>query len=304
VRRADNIDDIQFTRQLICTKAKRINTNLENETMSNQNNYLFGYGSLIEDESRERTTPTARYAWPVEVKGIKRGWWARGAASGMTTTYLGALKEEGALCNGIIYPVTEEELKATDARETAGYERCEIKPKDITMLDGRREPPGGYERCEIKPKDITMLDGRREPPGGKYWAYISKLDSALKNNLASPQFPIVQSYVDICINGCLEIEGKYPTAQFFTARFIETTHEWNKYWVNDRIYPRRPFIYRPTASQIDMALSQSKHTAHFFYEAELEPATWEDRKPVRPIDPKDQEVLLELLQPGAWERGG
>lgn len=244
----------------------------------NKHNYVFGYGSLIEDESRERTTPTARYAWPVEVQGIRRGWWARGAPSGMTTTYLGALKHPGKLCNGVIYPVTEEELNATDARETAGY-----------------------ERREIEPKDITMLDGRSEPPEGRFWAYISKLEPPLKNSLSSPQFPIVQSYVDICINGCLEIEGKYPMAKGFTAKFIETTDEWSKYWVNDRIYPRRPFIYRPTASQIDSALKQSEPTADLFYEVELEPATWEERKPV---PPKDKEELALVLRPGIWERGG
>jgi hypothetical protein len=53
-------------------------------------NYIFGHGSLIEDESRQRTTPSARDAWPARVSGIRRGWWARGAKSGLTTTYLGA----------------------------------------------------------------------------------------------------------------------------------------------------------------------------------------------------------------------
>lgn len=248
--------------------------------MKKQNNYLFGYGSLIEDESRERTTPTARYAWPVEVQHIRRGWWARGAPSGMTTTYLGALKKADAWCNGVIYSVTEEELRATDARETAGYERCEIE------FD-----------------DITMLDGRSKAPLGNYWVYISKLDSStLKDNLASPQFPIVQSYVDICINGCLEIEGKYPMAEGFTAKFIETTQNWSEYWVNDRIYPRRPFIYRPTASQIDRALEQSEPTADLFYEVELEPATWEERKPVPPKEKRP--VLALTLGAYSWERGG
>lgn len=36
--------------------------------------YIFGYGSLIEDESRERSTASARYAFPAVVSGILRGW--------------------------------------------------------------------------------------------------------------------------------------------------------------------------------------------------------------------------------------
>jgi hypothetical protein len=67
---------------------------------------------------------------------------------------------------------------------------------------------------------------------------------------------MVQSYVDICINGCLELEALYRRAkeEAFTEEFIRTTSGWNAYWVNDRLYPRRPFIYAPNATAIDKAL--------------------------------------------------
>jgi hypothetical protein len=227
---------------------------------SGSKNFIFGYGSLIEDESRMRTTPSARYAWPVKVKGVRRGWWARGDASGLTTTYLGALDDPAAWCNGVIYPVTAQEIAATDERESAGY-----------------------KRCKIDPGDLTMLDGRSAPPEGDFWAYINLIPpDQLDDNLPSPRFPMVQSYVDICVNGCLEVEGKYPTAAGFTQDFISTTDAWSLYWVNDRLYPRRPFIYQPSASKIDAALKAAPKTAELYYEVELEPATWEDRKPVRP----------------------
>lgn len=226
-------------------------------------NFIFGYGSLIEDESRQRTTPSARDAWPATVSGIRRGWWARGDKSGLTTTFLGAIADPGAECNGVIYKVSAEELAATDRRESAGYQRCAI---DIDK--------------------ITMLDGRKEPLAGLVWAYINLLTKdELKDNLATPQFPIVQSYVDICVHGCLEVESRYPTAVNFTQKFIATTDEWNRYWVNDRPYPRRPFIFQPAASQIDAALKAAPRTADLFYEVEIEPASWEDRKPVRPKKP-------------------
>src|SRR3954470_8224234 len=99
-------------------------------------NFIFGYGSLIEDESRQRTTPSARDAWPARVTGIRRGWWARGAASGLTTTYLGAVIADPktlppVTCNGVIYKVSAEELAATDRRESAGYQRCRIESDKI-----------------------------------------------------------------------------------------------------------------------------------------------------------------------------
>jgi hypothetical protein len=223
-------------------------------------NFIFGYGSLIEDESRQRTTPSARDAWPARVQGIRRGWWARGAASGLTTTFLGAISDPAATCNGVIYRVSTEELAATDRRESAGYQRCRIDTDKITMLDGRAAPPEGL-----------------------VWAYINLIPpDQLGDNLPTPQFPMVQSYVDICIHGCLEVEGKYPTATGFTKDFIATTDEWSRYWVNDRVYPRRPFIFQPAAGQIDAALQKALKTADLFYEVEIEPARWEDLKPVRP----------------------
>src|SRR3954452_21876728 len=225
-------------------------------------NYIFGYGSLIEDESRRRTTPSAVDAWPARVKGIRRGWWARGAKSGLTTTYLGAIADPDpkVTCNGVIYRVSAEELAATDRRESAGYQRCRIENDHITMLDGRSRPPEGL-----------------------VWAYVNLIPpDQIGDNLPTPKFPMVQSYVDICIHGCLEVEGRYPTAAGFTQDFIATTDEWSRYWVNDRLYPRRPFIFQPASSDIDAALKSAPRTAALFYEVEIEPASWEDRKPVRP----------------------
>src|SRR5262245_16803567 len=44
----------------------------------------------------------------------------------------------------------------------------------------------------------------------------------------------------------------------FTQEFIRTTIGWNANWVNDRIYPRRPFIYALNANAIDNALKEGK----------------------------------------------
>lgn len=47
-----------------------------------------------------------------------------------------------------------------------------------------------------------MLNGTKSPPEGDIWFYANK-----KKQYASKEFPIVQSYVDICLNGCLELEA-------------------------------------------------------------------------------------------------
>src|SRR5262245_29176858 len=79
--------------------------------------YIFGYGSLIQIESRTRTVPKAFAAWPVIVKGITRGWYYQADDASLNPTYLGAENWEGATTNGVIYPVTDSEFEATKLRE-------------------------------------------------------------------------------------------------------------------------------------------------------------------------------------------
>jgi hypothetical protein len=44
----------------------------------------------------------------------------------------------------------------------------------------------------------------------------------------------------------------------------------------------------PAAGQIDAALQKAPKTADLFYEVEIEPARWEDLKPVRPKGSKSK----------------
>ena len=190
--------------------------------------YVFGYGSLIERESRTRTNSEAVYAYPAIVTGISRGWYHRPTARiGFTTTVLGAKCGKNACCNGVIFGV--EDIAKTDRREV------------------------GYNRKKLSPESIQMLD-RASVPEGEIYVYVSK-----KVNIqpATPQYPIIQSYVDICLNGCLEIESEYRLAKQneFARMFMENTTDWSEHWVNDRIYPRRPHIYVPKAREIDNLLN-------------------------------------------------
>jgi hypothetical protein len=199
-------------------------------------NYIFGYGSLIEKESRLRTTPKAKVAFPVKVNGFKRGWFARTGVSGLSTTFLGCVEDKNSHTNGVIYEVSENDIKLTDLREK-GYKRVQISFDDIEDFSTQ------VERNSL------------------VWIYSNVFPDNIipEENLPSKKYPIVQSYIDICINGCIEIEKLYPKARSnnFAADFILSTQFWNKYWVNDRIYPRRPFIYRPNAYEIDRLLQEN-----------------------------------------------
>jgi hypothetical protein len=189
---------------------------------------IVGYGSLMEDASRQRTSPRAGTAHPVGVAGFRRGWFARGSPVGFSTTYLGVVEDGRARLNGVAYSVDAAELAATDARE-ASYCRARVASGDLTPLER----------------------GFSFPADAEAWIYVGTAAS-----IAPPdaRFPIVQSYVDVFLSGCLEQEERHGIPGF-AAECVATTAGWSADWVNDRIFPRRPFIYQPRARQIDELLS-------------------------------------------------
>lgn len=193
--------------------------------------YIFGYGSLLERASRTRTNPDAIGAWPARVVGFARGWFHQSKDFvGSTCTFLGAVEAASQTINGVIYAVAD--FESTKEREV-GYTATPIHPGRIQMLDG----------------------GPDWNPGQTVYIFLSNPDSISPVKAPTREIPMVESYVDICINGCLELEALYRRVNgSFTKEFIDTTSGWNEFWVNDRIYPRRPFIYAPNAGAIDAAL--------------------------------------------------
>ncbi|MET7859212.1 gamma-glutamylcyclotransferase family protein [Streptomyces sp. NPDC005318] len=187
-------------------------------------NHIFGYGSLIQRESRTATWPSAEEAAPAAVRGISRGWYDRVDTVSWGPTYLGGVPKKGATCNGVVFSVTPEELRDFARRES------------------------GYLLTRIPSRDILMLDGSKNPPAGAVW-YFANVTRRYPNE----HFPIVQSYVDVCLDGCLENEDSYPEARKaqFAKEFIRTTSDWQTPWFNDRIHPWRPFVYVPRANAID-----------------------------------------------------
>ena len=191
--------------------------------------YVVGYGSLMQDESRKRTSPHAGPAHPVEVTGFRRAWIAKGDPLGFSTTYLGVAADPQSRVNAVIYRVEATELAATDRRE------------------------GSYCRHSVPLPRIRSLEKQPfELADGEAWIYVNRHRASA---VPSAQYPIVQSYVDIFVGGCLEQEQRFELAGF-ARECVATTRDWSAHWVNDRLYPRRPFIYQPKARQIDALLAQ------------------------------------------------
>jgi hypothetical protein len=159
--------------------------------------YIFGYGSLICKKSRAITAPEQgdKVATPVVVSGLERAWNKR-TQKGMTA--LGIRRNPEAECVGVILPVSDKELKMFDSREK-GYHRVLIETDQVEAYTEKKTTPELF--TEEKEEKV------------KIWAY---------NDMpAESDAPIAQSYVDICLRGCMGI------SKDFAMRFITTTKGWS-----------------------------------------------------------------------------
>lgn len=179
--------------------------------------YLFGYGSLIDAESRAKTGDTGP-AYPVRVSGLQRAWHVVAPRSGYTV--VGVTSRQEASCNGVLIEIAPHELPRFDARERF-YHRVIIPQQSVAFLSGERLS------CPT------------------IWTYMTSCPGE-----PSRQCPLVQSYIDVILTGCLAIGPS------FAAEFIETTTGWGRGWLNDRSHPRyqRAMADTPRAAEIDQQL--------------------------------------------------
>jgi len=204
--------------------------------------YIVGYGSLMESASKERTYKNTGENIPVQIKGFRREWNLKGDSIGLDTTYLGVVPHKDSSFNGVIFqlPPSEnvvESLKSYDVREKF-YCRQNVDIKDIKVLAPLKESSSNSSATQEK----------------YYWIYVNK-----EKYTARPTkgYPIVQSYVDVFISGCLELQEKFNLPDF-AKKCVESTEGWSaEHWVNDRIYPRRPFVHQSKAGKIDKVLQDA-----------------------------------------------
>lgn len=203
-------------------------------------NFIFGYGSLINTQSRNSTASKPIKAIPVRVSasfGYVRGWVDR-VRTGYTA--LGLRKpqsgEKPMTINGVLYPVEGNDMSLFDARED------------------------GYMRVEVPLDEVKGMSSVQMPAEGKIWTYVSvKRDDTPDRGLhvATADYPVVQSYVDIVIDGALEYGPD------FAREVLETTTDWNRYWLNDRINARRPLVHEKNAGIIDKLLQGTSSSASY-----------------------------------------
>ncbi|KAG7355238.1 hypothetical protein IV203_004594 [Nitzschia inconspicua] len=195
--------------------------------------YVFGYGSLICAQSRAISAPTlaTRTALPVRIHNVVRTWNKRSPKTG--ATYLGVQvtatpskptfvtsnnnKKEG--CVGVLIPMdsssienTLEELEALDEREV-GYDRKFVPLDWIDRVDDLLDNKNQEDLYKG-----TFLDNNPaiNTTNSAVWMYVPQVSQP-----ATMEYPIPQSYVDVCLRGCLSI------SESFMQEFITSTVGWN-----------------------------------------------------------------------------
>lgn len=182
-------------------------------------NFIFGYGSLICSDSRSRTGVSGP-AFPIEVEGIARRWSLH--SPDWPATAVSAHLSQESSCNGVFFEVDNINLERFDAREA------------------------GYDRIEIPWQKVTNLTEDPLPETGVLWAYVGKSTGQPTLNR-----PIMQSYLDVILNGCLDISDD------FASRFAVLTEQW-QHLVDDRHAPQylRPLRSNHRTSDIDRVLER------------------------------------------------
>lgn len=95
-----------------------------------------------------------------------------------------------------------------------------------------------YDRVKVDLEDISFTSSNFNiTADDDIWIYLTKEPSE-----ASLDFPIIQSYVDVCTSGCFELEEEF-NLEGFAQDFITMTDKWSSKWVNDRIFPSVPYIH-------------------------------------------------------------
>lgn len=187
--------------------------------------YLFGYGSLISTNSRSKTGITSQ-ATPCIIQGYKRSWTQPIPSDKVLALEVIAMANFS--CNGVLIPINDSELVNFDLREK-GYLRVKV---DINSIE---------TNLQLSENDTV-------------WIYVNNKQADIKAS-----YRIIQSYVDVILSGCLEY------GESFAIDFINTTHQWDQPWINDRlspIYPRAIKLSQKQKNLIDRILHKNIQISH------------------------------------------
>jgi tetratricopeptide (TPR) repeat protein len=252
--------------------------------------WCFGYGSLINNESRcgnstsnqDECEDGAVFVTVSPEFGYVRAFCSR-SSTGFTALGLIPRKtadyDDNVGITGVLFPVTSQRLYELDEREK-DYRRQEVPHE---LISNARKWQGNQHKglqsnkarnnevnlhTVLSPTDIVYtyvphahVESTVADTGSKYKDGMKAHDIRDQPTMiqeATDEYPILQTYVDTCLSGCLQWGGVSCMDDFVTS-----TCMWSIHYLNDCPLSRRPWIHRPYYLEIDKILE--KYASHTFY---------------------------------------
>ena len=230
--------------------------------------YVFGFGSIIntsthapwlaavnnnknngEATSSSSTCLPGQRATLRASAGFRRGWNFRSAtgftALGIVRTTTTSNDDDdnnptaATRVNGVVFRITRRMLIDGFDRREVGYDRVEIPH---AQLEFHKPLSSNQDALDIQPHE-------------KIWVYVPQPTSLAT---ADEDHPILQSYVDTVLQGCLEWGGTDMCHEF-----VVTTGDWSPYFLNDTPSSRRPWLFRKQYTAIDDVLRRHTDKTYF-----------------------------------------
>lgn len=160
--------------------------------------YIFGYGSLINKRSAEKTGSTYGEFIPVKVTWMRRHCNMAVPIISMMALWINQWDDDSWV-TGVLYEVKKSDLSNYDKREI-GYTRIKIDNSLVTFYD----------------KDISLA------AWDNIYIYKSSTNKESEHTLS-----IYRSYIDVCLDWCLDFWEQ------FTIDFCKSTY-FDQKIINDR----------------------------------------------------------------------
>eukprot|EP01041_Mallomonas_annulata_P005305 gene5305-10615_t len=248
-------------------------------------NYIFGYGSIINDTSRLQTinstsqTPISTSIIPHGQAGSfegdqavaaylssefgQRSWCFRSStgftALGLTLNTPFDNKNNNSSSNnicGVLFPVLcALSLAAFDQREV-GYTRVRI-PSSLITINTSIGSISARNRASTLNSLLLEQQQQNETTNDNIylWVYIPNNQYRA---MPDEEFPILQTYVDVCVRGCLQWGG-----EAYAIEFLRNTSGWSDFYLNDAPMSRRPWLHRMDYISIDKCLQELTEHVRF-----------------------------------------
>lgn len=190
---------------------------------------------------------------------------------------------DGAEIFGVLFPVGgPAALAVFDSRE-AGYGMVAV-PLDCIRTD----VTVGHESARRRAMAFSSVLTSACPPSGQInvWMYVPKRDACAPPD---EEHPIIQTYIDVCLRGCLQWGGTT-----LVSEFIASTFGWTRYFLNDTPTSRRPWLHRPDYGVIDKCLEELSDWCMYSHRKHPEEFAADHLSPLRGlwgVPPRDKDFV-------------